>query len=44
MSYFYLDHSGDRQLRLSSSYLGVDQIDEGIRRLREFVTAQAAAG
>lgn len=39
MSYFYLDDSGDRALRLSASYLGVDQIDEGIRRLHEFITA-----
>jgi (S)-3,5-dihydroxyphenylglycine transaminase len=44
MSYFYLDGGGRRQLRLSASYLGVDQIDEGVRRLREFVMAQAAAG
>jgi (S)-3,5-dihydroxyphenylglycine transaminase len=44
MSYFHLDHSGDRQLRLSVSYLELDQIDEGVRRLRDFVTAQPATG
>jgi (S)-3,5-dihydroxyphenylglycine transaminase len=44
MSYFYLDGGGQRQLRLSASYLPVDEIDEGVRRLREFVTAQLAAG
>jgi (S)-3,5-dihydroxyphenylglycine transaminase len=44
MSYFYLDGGGRRQLRLSASYLGLDQIDEGVRRLHEFVMAQPAAG
>jgi DNA-binding transcriptional MocR family regulator len=38
MSYFYLDGGGANQLRLSCSYLPVSQIDEGIRRLRRFVT------
>jgi (S)-3,5-dihydroxyphenylglycine transaminase len=42
MSYFHLDHRGDHQLRLSVSYLAPDQIDEGVRRLREFVMAQPA--
>lgn len=39
MSYFHLDGGGQRQLRLSVSYLEIDQIDEGVRRLREFVAA-----
>lgn len=43
MSFFHLDHGGDRRLRLSASYLPLEQIDEGVRRLREFVTARAAA-
>ena len=43
MSFFHLDHHGDRRLRLSASYLPLDRIDEGVRRLREFVTARSAA-
>lgn len=43
MSYFYLDHTGDRELRLSFSYVRLDEIDEGIRRLHEFVTATVQA-
>jgi (S)-3,5-dihydroxyphenylglycine transaminase len=43
MSFFHLDHGGDRRLRLSASYLPLEQIDEGVRRLREFVTARSAA-
>lgn len=42
MSFFYIGGGGERQLRLSVSYLEVDQIDEGVRRLHEFVTAQLA--
>jgi (S)-3,5-dihydroxyphenylglycine transaminase len=42
MSYFYLDGDGQRQLRLSASYLDPDQIDEGVRRLGAVVTALAA--
>jgi (S)-3,5-dihydroxyphenylglycine transaminase len=42
MSFFYLDNTGDRKLRLSFSYVSLDQIDEGVRRLREFITSQAA--
>jgi (S)-3,5-dihydroxyphenylglycine transaminase len=37
MSYFYLDGGGRNQLRLSSSYLDVPRIDEGVRRLHNFV-------
>ncbi len=33
MSMFHLDDSGDRQIRLSCSYLDEGQIDEGVRRL-----------
>ncbi|WP_345074607.1 PLP-dependent aminotransferase family protein [Phytohabitans flavus] len=36
MSYFYAGAGGDRQIRLSCSYLEVDEIDEGVRRLRGF--------
>lgn len=39
MSYFHLGAGGEQQLRLSVSYLDIEQIDEGIRRLREFFTA-----
>ncbi|MEV0730586.1 PLP-dependent aminotransferase family protein [Polymorphospora sp. NPDC050346] len=37
MAQFYLDGGGDRQLRLSCSYLDIDQIDAGVRRLAEFL-------
>lgn len=43
MRYFYLDGGGAHQLRLSYSYLDIDLIDEGIRRLRAFVTAELGA-
>jgi (S)-3,5-dihydroxyphenylglycine transaminase len=39
MSYFYPGGGGERQLRLSCSYLEVAEIDEGVRRLREFTQA-----
>jgi (S)-3,5-dihydroxyphenylglycine transaminase len=41
MGYFYLDGGGRHQLRLSASYLRVDQIDEGVRRLGELVSQLA---
>ena len=41
MGYFYLDGGGRHQLRLSASYLQVDQIDEGVRRLGELVSQLA---
>jgi (S)-3,5-dihydroxyphenylglycine transaminase len=44
MSYFYLGEGGDRQIRLSASYLAIDRIDDGVRRLRDFVTGELAAG
>ncbi|MGN9764798.1 PLP-dependent aminotransferase family protein [Micromonospora sp. SD12] len=37
MAQFYLGGGGERQLRLSCSYLDVDQIDTGVRRLAEFL-------
>jgi (S)-3,5-dihydroxyphenylglycine transaminase len=40
MSYFYLDGGGRHQLRLSSSYLSVPEIEEGVRRLCDFIAAQ----
>jgi (S)-3,5-dihydroxyphenylglycine transaminase len=39
MSYFYLDGGGRHQLRLSSSYLSVARIEEGIGRLCDFIAA-----
>jgi (S)-3,5-dihydroxyphenylglycine transaminase len=40
MSYFYLGGGGDRQIRLSASYLDIDRIDEGVRRLHEFISSE----
>ncbi|MCB8924056.1 MAG: PLP-dependent aminotransferase family protein [Ardenticatenaceae bacterium] len=37
MSFFSLDHARDHQIRLSFSYVTLEQIDEGIRRLAQFV-------
>ncbi|TFW29131.1 aminotransferase-like domain-containing protein [Duganella callida] len=37
MSYFHLNDGGNRQLRLSCSYLTPEQIDEGARRLAAFL-------
>ncbi|NUR25346.1 MAG: aminotransferase class I/II-fold pyridoxal phosphate-dependent enzyme, partial [Catenulispora sp.] len=37
MAQFYLDGGGDRQLRLSCSYLDPEQIDLGVRRLATFL-------
>jgi (S)-3,5-dihydroxyphenylglycine transaminase len=37
MAQFYLDGTGDRQLRLSCSYLDPARIDEGVRRLAAFL-------
>jgi (S)-3,5-dihydroxyphenylglycine transaminase len=39
MSYFYAGGGGERQLRLSCSYLEVSEIDDGVRRLWEFTRA-----
>ncbi|WBB53713.1 PLP-dependent aminotransferase family protein [Verrucosispora sp. WMMD573] len=38
MSAFHLDGSGRNDIRLSCSYLTPPQIDEGVRRLADFVT------
>lgn len=43
MSDFYVDGGGTRQLRLSCSAVPPELVDEGIRRLAAFVTAQIAA-
>lgn len=40
MSYFYLDGGGRHRLRLSSSYLSVAEIEEGIGRLCDFIAAR----
>ncbi|MFF4034397.1 PLP-dependent aminotransferase family protein [Streptomyces sviceus] len=40
MSQFYLDDAGDRQLRLSCSYLNPQQIDTGIERLASFLRTE----
>jgi (S)-3,5-dihydroxyphenylglycine transaminase len=37
MRYFHLNDGGNRQLRLSCSYLTPEQIDEGVRRLAAFL-------
>ncbi|MFF4035404.1 PLP-dependent aminotransferase family protein [Streptomyces sviceus] len=37
MAQFYLDGTGDCQLRLSCSYLDPDQIETGVRRLANFL-------
>lgn len=39
MSYFYLGGEGSHQLRLSSSYLSVPEIEDGISRLCQFIAA-----
>lgn len=43
MSYFYLDGGGRHQLRLSCSYLSLGEIEEGIRRLGDFIVAQTGS-
>lgn len=43
MRYFYLDDSGGDQIRLSFSYLDIPEIEEGVRRLSDFVDAETAA-
>ncbi|MEW2620508.1 PLP-dependent aminotransferase family protein [Streptomyces sp. NPDC048106] len=40
MRQFYLDGTGDHQLRLSCSYLDPDEIEEGVRRLALFLTKE----
>ncbi|MFI9100868.1 aminotransferase class I/II-fold pyridoxal phosphate-dependent enzyme [Streptomyces fildesensis] len=43
MSYFYPEAGGDREIRLSFSYLGHDRIEEGIGRLAAFIREQSPA-
>lgn len=43
MAQFYLDGAGDRQLRLSCSYLDPEQIETGARRLGEFLRKEIVA-
>ncbi|MGC4788314.1 PLP-dependent aminotransferase family protein [Micromonospora sp. DT178] len=43
MAPFYLDHSGDHQLRLSCSYLDPDQIETGVQRLASFFRKEIPA-
>jgi (S)-3,5-dihydroxyphenylglycine transaminase len=43
MAQFYLDGAGDRQLRLSCSYLEPEQIDLGAQRLGEFLRKEIAS-
>ncbi|MFI1934350.1 PLP-dependent aminotransferase family protein [Streptomyces sp. NPDC020330] len=43
MKQFYLDEAGDHQLRLSCSYLDVDDIEEGVRRLAAFFANEIAS-
>ncbi|KWV31876.1 aminotransferase-like domain-containing protein [Micromonospora rifamycinica] len=43
MAQFYLGGGGERQLRLSCSYLDPDQIDTGVRRLAAFVKEEVRA-
>lgn len=41
MRYFHLDDAGDRQIRLSCSYLTTDQATDGAARLARFIKDQA---
>ncbi|MFC5184132.1 aminotransferase-like domain-containing protein [Actinomadura harenae] len=41
MAYFHPEGGGRRQLRLSTSYLTAEQIDQGIARLTRFIEAHA---
>lgn len=43
MSYFYPGGGGDFGIRLSTSYLTVEEIDEGTARLARFIEAEVAA-
>lgn len=44
MSYFHLNDAGNRQLRLSCSYLTPEQIDQGVRRLAAFLHGENVGG
>lgn len=43
MRHFHLDDAGDRQIRLSCSYLTTDRAAEGAARLARFVKDRAGA-
>ncbi|MFF5176177.1 PLP-dependent aminotransferase family protein [Micromonospora sp. NPDC000089] len=43
MAQFYLDRSGDHQLRLSCSYLQPEQVETGVQRLATFFRKEIAA-
>ncbi len=43
MSYFHPEGGGRRSIRLSTSYLSPEQIDEGAGRLARFIEAQAGS-
>jgi len=42
MSWFYLDGGGRHELRLSSSYVEPDRLEDGVRRLAAFLTDRSA--
>ncbi|MFE2166019.1 PLP-dependent aminotransferase family protein [Streptomyces sp. NPDC059447] len=42
MEQFYVGGGGDRQIRLSCSYLDLQEIEEGVRRLAAFLTKEIA--
>ncbi|MEV7470970.1 PLP-dependent aminotransferase family protein [Streptomyces kronopolitis] len=44
MSYFYLGDGGERQIRLSASYLTPDEIEEGVRRLASHLVHRMGQG
>nr|EIF94536.1 class I and II aminotransferase [Streptomyces tsukubensis NRRL18488] len=43
MSYFHPEGGGDHTIRLSASYLTHDDVEEGLRRLSDFVESEVAA-
>ncbi|MFF5010849.1 PLP-dependent aminotransferase family protein [Streptomyces phaeochromogenes] len=43
MSYFHPDGGGDHTIRLSTSYLTHADVDEGLRRLADFIESEVAA-
>ena len=44
MTLFSLEHSSPRQIRLSFSYVSIEEIDRGIAQLAQFVRERVAAG
>jgi len=44
MSYFYPGGGGERAIRLSTSYLTREEIDEGTARLARFIESEAGSG